>query len=155
YELDGERYLFVFDPADPGIGGKGDIYAAETFHRLVRWTARVSEDHKHGRASSVDSWLYYSAWKHRFITNIDTLIAQLRSTLAHDGSPSATRPRSAWPSASRQTPDQLDLSYRSLDVVSEHVQRLGVERAQQELYDQLVAYVGEALRLRIQGRWEV
>ena len=44
YELDGERYLFVFDPADPNMGGKGDIYPAEAFHRFVRWRARVSED---------------------------------------------------------------------------------------------------------------
>ena len=44
---------------------------------------------------------------------------------------------------------------RSLDVVSEYVEGIGVERAQQELYDQLVTYVGEVLRLRIQGRWEV
>src|SRR5438093_8372692 len=29
YELEGERYLFVFDPADPGLGGKGDIYPAD------------------------------------------------------------------------------------------------------------------------------
>jgi hypothetical protein len=30
-----------------------------------------------------------------------------------------------------------------------------VERAQREVYDQLVAYVGEVLRLRIDGRWQV
>jgi hypothetical protein len=136
YELDGERYLFVFDPADASMGGKGDVYPAESFHRLVRWTARVSEDYKHGRASSVDHWAYYSALKHQLIANIDTLIDQLRSTMV-------------------RTPNDLDLSYRSLDVVSEYVEGIGVERAQQELYDQLVAYVGEVLRLRIQGRWEV
>ena len=44
---------------------------------------------------------------------------------------------------------------RSLDILSEYVEGIGVERAQQELYDQLVTYVGEVLRLRIQGRWEV
>jgi hypothetical protein len=54
-----------------------------------------------------------------------------------------------------RTPDDLDLSYQSLDIVSEYVEGIGVGRAQQELYDQLVAYVGEVLRLRIQGRWEV
>lgn len=136
YELDGERYLFVFDPADPNMGGKGDIYAADSFHRFVRWTARVSEDYKHGRGSSVEHWAYYSTFKHHLIAHIDTLIDQLRSRMA-------------------RTTDDLDLSYRSLDVVSEYVEGIGIERAQQELYDQLVAYVGEVLRLRIQGRWEV
>jgi hypothetical protein len=129
YELDGERYLFAFDPADPGMGGKGDIYAADTFHRFVRWTARRAEDHKRGRASSVDSWVSYSALKHRLIANVDILVDQLGSIMA-------------------RTPDDLDLSYASLDVVSEHVERIGVERS----HDQLVAYVGEVLRLRIQGR---
>jgi hypothetical protein len=54
-----------------------------------------------------------------------------------------------------RTADDLDFSYRSLDVVSEYVEVIGVERAQQELYDHLVAYVGEVLRARIHGRWQV
>ena len=54
-----------------------------------------------------------------------------------------------------RTADELDLSYQSLDVVSAHVEGIGIERAQQEIYDHLVAYVGEVLRLRIQGHWEV
>ena len=136
YELDGERYLFVFDPADPNMGGKGDIYAADAFHRFVRWRARVSENYVHGRGSSVSHWAYYSTLKHQLVANIDTLIDQLRSTMA-------------------RTPHDLDLSYQSLDMVSEYLEGIGVERAQQELYDQLVAYVGEVLRLRIQGCWQV
>ena len=67
YELDGERYLFVFDLEEPSTGGKGDIYAADAFHRLVRWTARASEDYEHGRGSSVSHWAYYSALKHQLI----------------------------------------------------------------------------------------
>ncbi len=136
YELAGERYLLVFGEQVPGLGGKGDIYAADDFHRFVRWTAKVDEDAKHGRQSSVGHWAYYSALKHRLIANIDTLVAQLRSTMS-------------------RTADDLDFSYQSLDVVSAYVEGIGVERAQQEIYDHLVAYVGEVLRLRIHGRWEV
>ena len=95
YELDGERYLFVFDPADPNMGGKGDIYPAEAFHRFVRWRARVSEEHVHGRGNSVSHWAYYSALKHQLVANIDTLIDQLRSTMA-------------------RTQHDLDLSYQKL-----------------------------------------
>jgi hypothetical protein len=102
----------------------------------VRWTAKVSEDYEQGRGSSVEHWAYYSALKHQLIAHIDTLIDQLRSRMA----------RSA---------DDLDLSYQSPDVVSAYIERIGVERAQREIYDQLVAYVGEVLRLRIDGRWEV
>ena len=136
YELEDERYLFVFDETDARLGGKGDIYPADTFLRFARWTARVREDYEHGRASSVEHWAYYSTLKDRLPSNIDALIEQLRSTML-------------------RTPDDLDLSYASLDVVSEYVEGIGIERAQQELYDQLVAYVGEVLRLRIQGRWEI
>ncbi len=136
YELAGDRYLVVFGEQVPGLGGKGDIYAADDFRRFVRWTAKVDEDAKHGRQGSVGHWASYSALKHRLIANIDTLVAQLRSTMS-------------------RTADDLDFSYQSLDVVSAYVEGIGVERAQQEIYDHLVAYVGEVLRLRIQGRWEV
>jgi hypothetical protein len=136
YELAGDRYLLVFGEQAPGLGGKGDIYAADDFHRFVRWTAKVDADAKHGRQSSVGHWAYYSALKHRLTANIDALVAQLRSAMS-------------------RTADDLDFSYQSLDVVSAYVEGIGVERAQQEIYDHLVAYVGEVLRLRIQGRWEV
>jgi hypothetical protein len=119
-----------------GLGGKGDIYSGDDFRRFVRGTAKVDEDAKHGRQSSVGHLAYYSALKDRLIANIDTLVAQLRSTMS-------------------RTADELDFSYQSLDIVSAYVEGIGVERAQLEICDHLVAYVGEALRLRIHGHWEV
>jgi hypothetical protein len=135
YELEGDRYLLVFGEFS-GLGGKGDIYSGDDFRRFVRWSAKVDEDVKHGRQSSVGHWAYYSALKDRLVANIDTLVAQLRSTLS-------------------RTADELDFSYQSLDIVSADLERIGVERSQQEIYDHLVAYVGEVLRLRIHGHWEV
>jgi hypothetical protein len=135
YELDGDRYLLVFGELS-GLGGKGDIYAADDFHRFMRWTAKVDEDARHGRQGSTSHWAYYWPLKDRLISNIDMLIAQLRSTMS-------------------RTPDELDVSYESLDLVSDYVERIGVERAQHELYDHLVAYVGEVLRSRIHGRWDI
>ena len=67
---------------------------------------------------------------------VQLLVAQLRSAMS-------------------RTADDLDFSYKSLDVVSAYVEGIGVERAQRELYDHLVAYVGEVLRARIHGRWEI
>jgi hypothetical protein len=136
YELEGDRYLLVFSEEFSGLAGKGDVYAGDDFRRFVRWAAKIDEDAKHGRQSSVGHWAYYSAFKDRLIANIDTLVEQLRSTMS-------------------RTADELDFSYESLDIVSECVERIGVERAQRELYDHLVAYVGEVLRLRIHGHWEV
>ncbi|MBV9559726.1 MAG: hypothetical protein JOY90_04580 [Bradyrhizobium sp.] len=135
YELPGERFLFVFGELS-GLGGKGDVYAADVFHRFLRWCARVEEDIKHGRQGSSRHWAYYSPLKDRLISNIDTLVAELRSRMS-------------------QTADVLDFSYGSLDVVSEYVEHIGGERATLELYDHLVAYVGEVLRPRIDGRWDV
>jgi hypothetical protein len=135
YELPGDRFLLVFGGVS-GLAGKGDIYAGDDFRRFARWTAKVDEDARHGRQSSVSHWAFYSELKDRLISNIEVLVAQLRSTMS-------------------RTPDDLDLSYRSLDLVSEYVEGIGIERAQQELYDQLVAYVGEVLRSRIHGRWEL
>ncbi len=136
YELEGKRYLVVFGEPVPSLTGKGDLYAADVFHRFVRWVAKVDEDAEHGRQSSIGHWAYYSAHKHRLTENIDALVAQLRSTMS-------------------KTKDELDFSYQSLDAVSAYVEGIGIERAQREIYDHLVAYVGEVLKLRIQGRWEV
>ena len=134
YELDGERYLLVFGETIAGLAGKGDVYAADVFRRFVRWVAKVEEDAKHGRQNSVGHWAYYSAHKHRLMENIDALVGQIRSTMS-------------------KTKDELDFSYQSLDAVSAYVEDVGAERAEREIYDHLVAYVGEVLRLRIQGHW--
>jgi hypothetical protein len=135
YELPGDRFLLVFGEVS-GLRGKGDIYAGDDFRRFLRWSAKVDEDARHGRQGSIGHWASYSPLKDQLISNIDTLVAQLRATMS-------------------RTPDDLDFSYRSLDLVSEYVEGIGIERAQNELYDHLVAYVGEVLRSRIHGRWEI
>src|SRR4051812_4503772 len=63
YELPGERFLFVFDPKEPRLGGKGDIYLADQFRRLVRWTERVRDDDANRRRSSVAHWWWHSRSK--------------------------------------------------------------------------------------------
>jgi hypothetical protein len=136
YEFEGDRYLFVFGEQFPGLAGKGDIYAAGDFLRFVRWTVKVDEDTKHGRQSAVGHWAHYSAHKHLLTAHIDMLVAQLGSTMS-------------------LAADQLDFSYQSLELVSAYVEGIGVDRAREEIYDHLVAYVGEVLRLRIQGHWEI
>src|SRR5262245_5568675 len=120
YQLAGDRYLLVFGEQASGLAGKGDIYAADDVYRFVRWRAKVDEDAKQGRQSSVGHWVYYSVLKERLIINIDALVTELRSAKA-------------------RTKDDLDFSYRSLDLVSAYVEGIGVERAQQEIYDHLVA----------------
>lgn len=136
YALDAKRCLLVFDAKEPGVGGKGDIYSGEAFLRLLRWAEAVREDYDQGRGSSVDHWAHYSRLRHRLIANIDDAVRQLRLAMGRDA-------------------HDLDLSYRSLDFVSLYIEGLGIAKARSTLYDQLVAYVGEVLRLRVDGRWEL
>jgi hypothetical protein len=136
FELEGDRYLYVFDEHQSGLGGKGDIYPADYFHRLVRRTTKVREDSAHWRGNSVSHWAYHSQFKHELLSHLDMLVEQLWSTMA-------------------RSRNELDFSYKSLDIVSKFVEGIGIERAQKELYDPLVAYVGEVLRLHMDGAWEV
>jgi hypothetical protein len=136
YELSGDRFLYVFDPKEPSLGGKGDLYPGDYFRRFVRWVEKVRDDARHGRQSSVAHWDFYSRHKTRLVAAVDALLAQLASDLGLD-------------------PSALDRSYPSLDAVSRAVEGLGVERAQETLYDALVAYAGEVLRQRSGGEWRI
>jgi len=77
YELPGDRFLLVF--GELGLGGKGDVYAADVFHRFLRWCTKVDEDAKHGRQGSTAHWAHYSTLKDRLISKVDTLVAELRT----------------------------------------------------------------------------
>ncbi|MCU0570373.1 MAG: hypothetical protein MUF49_27850 [Oculatellaceae cyanobacterium Prado106] len=51
--------------------------------------------------------------------------------------------------------NQLDYSYKSLDLVSEKAEAYGLDQVQAELYDSLVTYVGEVIRRRVKGQWVI
>lgn len=136
YELPNDRFLYVFDSKELGLGGKGDIYAKDYFLRKVRWTQKVRDDCANGRGNSVAHWRYYSKHKSELIHKIDQLIEELAEKL-------------------EITPSFLDFSYMSLDVVSSKAENYGLERLQTELYDNLVAYVGEILKQRVDGQWTI
>ena len=133
YILPRDRILFVFDPEQAGIGGKGDMYPREYFERMVQWMERVADDYRLGRGSSISHWQYYSRLKNRLPHGVDQLVTDLAQRIG----------------------SSLDLSYKSLDLVSAYIEQIGTERAKIDLYDELVAYVGEVLRGRVDGQWEV
>jgi hypothetical protein len=133
YSLPGDRILYVFDAIDPALKGKGDIYPAGYFTRFVRWVERVREDAICGRNSSVAHWAYYSTLRERIPAEADRLRRELSERI---GSP-------------------LDNSYASLDLVSAHVEEIGIDRAMREIYDHLVAFVGEVFRKRTGGHWTI
>ncbi|MCG6134498.1 MAG: hypothetical protein MET45_07510 [Nostoc sp. LLA-1] len=136
YELSNDRFLFIFDPKESLIPGKGDIYSKEYFLRMIQWTQKVREDYANGRGNSVAHWLYYSKYKVQLVNNIDKLNDDLKMCLDIAN-------------------DQLDFSYKSLDILSSKAEDYELEKIQAELYDNLVAYVGEVMRRRVKGNWVV
>ncbi|MFM2386765.1 MAG: hypothetical protein RL660_1522 [Bacteroidota bacterium] len=135
YEISNDRYLFVFDPTESG-GGKGDIYSKDYLLKLIKWRERIDEDYKYGRASSIDNWRYYSKHKADIIHHIDELVQELGIKL-------------------QMSPTELDKSYKSLDLLSQRVEAYDIDKAREELYDNLVAYIGEVIRVKINGQWAI
>ncbi len=136
YELPGDRFLFVFDPKGISLPGKGDIYSREHFLRRIRWNQRVREDYANGRGSSIEHWMYYSKHKAQLVNKIPELIDELVGCL-------------------NISLDQLDFSCKSLDILSRKAEDYELEKVQVELYDNLVAYVGEVIWRRVEGDWVI
>ncbi|MBN3927624.1 hypothetical protein [Nostoc sp. NMS4] len=136
YELPNDRFLFVFDPKGYSIPGKGDIYAKEYFLKWLKLTQRTREDIANNRGNSVSHWEYYSKHKIELVNNIDELINELAEQL-------------------HIYRHQLDLSYISLDVVSQKAEAYGIDYIETSLYDNLVAYVGEVIRHKKNGQWTI
>lgn len=136
YELPFDRFLLVFDPNGLSIPGKGDIYTKDYFLRLIKWTKRVRDDYANNRASSVDHWRFYSKYGSKLIDNMDRLVSELADELHIDIK-------------------LLDKSYKSLDIVSGEIENYGIDEICLKLYDNVVAYVGETIRLKVKGEWKV
>lgn len=136
YELSNDRFLFVFDPKGFLIPGRGDIYSKEDFLRKIRWTQKVRDDYANNRGDSVSHWMYFSKNKLQLVNKVDELINELTIYLDI-------------------LDEELDYSYKSLDIVSSKAESYGFEKLQADLYDNLIAYVGEVMRRRVKGDWVI
>ncbi|MFC0512811.1 hypothetical protein ACFFGT_01330 [Mucilaginibacter angelicae] len=136
YELQGDKYLYVFDEKKMAVGGKGDIYPKDYFLKLVRWNQRVRDDYANNRGSSVDHWRFYSKYKFDFIDHVQPMITDLAKKLGVDSA-------------------KLDCTYESLGLISIECQQYDSEQLFHEWYDHLVAYVGEVIKKRVNGTWEM
>ena len=136
YELEGNRFLYVFDLKGLLLPGKGDVYPEEYFHRFVNWVKRVRADNAAGRDGSVDHWRFYSRHKSDLINHLSELEEELATKLGIDRK-------------------LLDKSYSSLDQISTACKQRGVDNVFECLYDNLVAYTGEVIRKRVNGVWTV
>ena len=134
YELLGDRFLYVFD--DTGIRGKGDIYSRDYFLKWKKRIERIRDDYKNGRESSVSHWFYYSKYKSDILNHREELLIELSDRLRIDQS-------------------KLDKSYKSLDLVSLACAHLDFDFIFRNLYDNLLTYVGEVIRQRVDGSWAI
>lgn len=134
YELPGDRFLRVFAENDISLPGRGDIYPKDYMEKFAAWYVRLKDDSAHGRTSSVSHWWYYSRHRSDLLENIGGLISSLAELL-------------------RIEPYRLDSSYASLDLVSVGCGNMKLQDVYERCYDSLVAYVGEVIRLRVNGHW--
>jgi len=136
YELPNGDFILVFDPTGDMLPGKGNYYTRDSFLRTRRWRKKVSEDYKHGRASSVDHWRFYSKQGNQLFQKGQENIEIISKELNLDKS-------------------ELDFSYESLSKIDIEVDKLLYGKAWETLYDALVYYVGEVIIKRVGGKWAV
>ncbi len=136
YTLPGERILRVFAENDISLPGRGDIFSLEYMEKFALWYSRMKEDYAQKRGSSVQHWRYYSRHKQTLVKDVSLLVRSLAEWLD-------------IPEA------HLDKSYKSLDLVSAACSRSNLDEVFAHHYDQLVAYVGEVIRTRVNGQWAV
>ncbi len=136
YELTSNRFLLVFYPESPYIGGKGDIYSKEYFLKWIENLQNRKNSKVYLGGNSIANWGIHTKRRKTFTNDIDKLIRDLAFTLKIDL-------------------EALDKSYKSLNLVSEKVEQYGIENSISDIYDGLVAYLGEVLRAKLDGTWKM
>lgn len=132
YDLPDGNYLFLWK--EIGLKGKGDIWPKEYVNKEVEKIIKEkSRPHLKG-LSNVEHWYYFSATKETFPENILKLVDDLFIKV--------NLPTSAQ-----------DFSYDSLDIISKKLNELGEDFVETNLYDNIVAYLGEILIRKINGKW--
>lgn len=136
YELETGNFLYVFDENDISIAGKGDIYTPEVFQRIIKKYQRHLDDRDKPIQSSVSMWRFFSKIGNDVINNIENLRLDLINEL-------------------HLNEKELDFTYKSLDKINEKLALLEIEEIRERFYDPLLAYVGEVIRRRIGGEWQL
>jgi len=136
YTLPGDRVLRVFAENDISLPGRGDIFSLEYMEKFALWYSRMKEDYAQKRGSSVQHWRYYSRHKQTLVEDVSVLVHSLAEWL--------------------DVPEALlDKTYKSLDLVSAACSESDLDNVYVRHYDQIVAYVGEVIRTRVNGQWAV
>jgi len=119
YELTNGDFILVFDPKGDMLPGKGNYYTRDSFLRTQRWRKKVSEDHQHGRCSSVEHWRHFSKQGNQLFSNKDTNIDTISKELNIDKT-------------------VLDFSYESLGKIDASIENYPYGKPWETLYDALI-----------------
>ena len=135
YELQDGNYLYIRNVND-SYGGKGDIFPKVYFEKFVQRMKRFEEDSMNGRTSNIGHWMFYSKNKSELIQLIPKLIRDLAEFFSVDES-------------------EMNFSTKSLDTLSKLVKEVNVEKVFENIYDNLIAYLGETFRnnLKMESNW--
>jgi hypothetical protein len=136
YELDTGNFLYVFDENDISIAGKGDIYNPEIFQRIIKKYKRHLTDRDKPIGSSVTMWRFFSKIGNDVINKVENLRFELANKL-------------------HLNEQNLDFTYKSLDNINEKLVSFEIEEIRENFYDHLLAYIGEVIRRRIGGEWQL
>ncbi|MBF4515963.1 hypothetical protein IRZ71_06400 [Flavobacterium sp. ANB] len=121
------RILYIQE-ANQKKGGQGLIFEKEYFDNFVFKLKRMKEDKENGRNSNFQHWSFYSKNKNSIINKVDQLQKDLARILETDI-------------------NQLNYSTKSLDLLSKLVFDFGNVKAMTEIYDNLVAYIGQVIKM--------
>ncbi len=125
FSISDNRILYIVEVNQKGRG-QGTIYEKQYFDNFILKLKRMKDDKENGRNSNIQHWLFYSLWKNSIINKVDELCNQLAEKL-------------------EVNLNQLDYSTKSLDLLSKLVFDFGNEKAMNEIYDNLVAYIGQVI----------
>jgi hypothetical protein len=135
YTLPDDTFLWVYD-GEFYPKGKGDIFTRKEIEEYFELRKKNIENKKIRKGNAGDNWHFYTKYEAKLIDNIDYLIKELADKLQIPG-------------------NQLDFSYQSLDIVSDKLAPLGIETTMKNYYDHAVAYIGEVIKRRIGGFWQI
>ncbi len=133
YNLSDGNILYVH--GDFGYPDKSDIYSKVVFEQWYLSMKTKRRYHELGLGSSLHWFLHYSKFKQGLIEHIEEAQEQLSVVL---NVPKA----------------KLDYSLNSLDIITSKALDISVEEREDILMDGTIAYVGEVIRIKIDGKWK-
>jgi peptidoglycan/xylan/chitin deacetylase (PgdA/CDA1 family) len=132
YRLPDGNYLYVWRSIETG---KGDIWPKEYVEKEIDKQKRERKRPHLKGMSSVDHWYYFSKTKETFPEQIHSLISALFQRLG-------------------LSEKNIDYTYDSLDLLAERLDTTKEDVVEAEFYDGIVAYLGEILIRKINGKWD-